>query len=277
MLSFEYDSRRNASVATYRGFTIEAEQDSDAGNPWEEWDCQHPLLVDQGRDGLTEHGAFPDPFAGTSDAWINRNWKAIAKALDGDASEAEERKRDDGYSKIADARRDVAEEWLEAVKPSRYSGNASDYMEAMAALCELRGWPALSTSTRGYSQGDYAALLLVYTPEHAKACGVAMPRTKKARAAILDSLASDAKLYGAWAWGDVYGYVIKDESGETLDSCWGFYGSDFANSGLSGAAEESLGHIVKERRKARQTRLASLIRARVPLPARAAILEGFPL
>ena len=31
----------------------------------------------------------------------------------------------------------------------------------------------------------------------------------------------------AWAEGEVYGFVVKDdETGETLDSCWGFYGDD---------------------------------------------------
>ena len=30
--------------------------------------------------------------------------------------------------------------------------------------------------------------------------------------------------YLSWANGDVYGYVVEDENGEHLDSCWGFYG-----------------------------------------------------
>lgn len=30
--------------------------------------------------------------------------------------------------------------------------------------------------------------------------------------------------------GDVWGYVITDETGTTVDSCWGFYGTEFAQS-----------------------------------------------
>lgn len=37
--------------------------------------------------------------------------------------------------------------------------------------------------------------------------------------------------------GDVYGFVISDEAGNHLDSCWGFYGYDYAVSEAKGAAE----------------------------------------
>ena len=30
----------------------------------------------------------------------------------------------------------------------------------------------------------------------------------------------------AWAEGEVYGYIVEDEDGEHLDSCWGYYGDD---------------------------------------------------
>lgn len=30
----------------------------------------------------------------------------------------------------------------------------------------------------------------------------------------------------AWAEGEVYGYVVKDENGNHMDSCWGFYGEE---------------------------------------------------
>lgn len=32
--------------------------------------------------------------------------------------------------------------------------------------------------------------------------------------------------FKAWADGEVYGYVVKDEDGEVVDSCWGYYGDD---------------------------------------------------
>lgn len=46
---------------------------------------------------------------------------------------------------------------------------------------------------------------------------------------ILDCLRSIVKTYGAYLNGEVYGYVVKDSEGNTLDSCWGFIGeSDYA-------------------------------------------------
>ena len=38
----------------------------------------------------------------------------------------------------------------------------------------------------------------------------------------------EIETYLAWANGEVYGYIVKDENGKTLDSCWGFYGRDEA-------------------------------------------------
>lgn len=37
--------------------------------------------------------------------------------------------------------------------------------------------------------------------------------------------------------GDVYGYVIEDEDGEQIDSCWGFYGMDAAIEEARSAAD----------------------------------------
>lgn len=220
--------------------------------------------------------------ADMSDSFIARNWRALCKIFDQSPDAAKERKSDYEYERIADAKRELLDEWLDEIKPSRYSGHAGDYMTALGELCELRGWPSLSTSSHGYCQRDYAELLLIFSPAYAKEIGAAWPRSAKAKAEARERLKSDAKLWGAWAWGDVYGFVIEsdDESplpSDVIDSCWGFYGDDFAWSGLAEAAAESLAHIREERKAKRLAKLKELIRARVPLAARAAILEGFPL
>lgn len=99
----------------------------------------------------------------------------------------------------------------------------------------------------GYRQGDYADLLIVATPEAIEEFGCTDPVT-------VEDLQSQAKLYGAWAWGDVYGYIVErvfvdpedDEVyvTEELDSCWGFYGSDFDWSGLEEAAMSAVPELV---------------------------------
>lgn len=282
-LDFEWHDSRNGGEyrAEVGGFTVKAIRDESAESPWEAWDGQPPLIVYYDR-SLDEKGDVPNPLAGMSDSFIARNWRALCKIFDQAPDAAQERKADYDFERIADAKRELLDEWLEEIKPSRYSGHAGDYMTALGELCELRGWPSLSTSSHGYSQGDYAELLLIFSPDYAKAIGAKWPRTKAAKAEARERLKSDAKLWGAWAWGDVYGFVIEpsDDSelpGDCLDSCFGFYGDDFTESGLAEAAAESLAYIRKERRERRLAKLKELIRARVPLATRAAILEGFPL
>lgn len=281
-LNFEWhDSRSGGEYrAEVSGFVIRAVRDDSPESPWDAWDGQPPLIVYYDR-SLDEKGDVPNPLADVTDSWIARHWRALCKIFDQSPDAAQERKADCGYFKIADAKRDLLDEWLDEIKPSRYSGHAGGYMAAMGELCELRGWPSLATSSHGYCQGDYAELLLIFSPAYAKEIGAKWPRTKAAKAEARERLKRDAKLWGAWAWGDVYGFTIEpsDDSelpSDVIDSCWGFYG-DPEESGLAEAAAESLAYIRKERRERRLGKLKELIRARVPLAARASIMEGFPL
>lgn len=277
-LNFEWhDSRDRVEYrADVGGLIVRAIQDSDAGNPWKSFDNEPPLIVYHDR-SIERLGGDIDPLADVSDSWIARHWRRLCEIFDAPPDAAQERKKNHGYFKIADARRDLLDEWLDDIRPSRFCGHAGEYMKAVKALCELRGWPFAEVTSRGYSQGDYAELLLVFTPDYAAKIGAAWPRSAKAKAKAVNSLEAAGKLWTAWAWGDVYGYVIESPEGDCLYSVWGFYGSDFEWSGLAGAAAESLAHIRQERRERRAKRLKELIRARVPLAARAAIMEGFPL
>jgi hypothetical protein len=48
--------------------------------------------------------------------------------------------------------------------------------------------------------------------------------SRKVLEKVEDLLRSEAKIWGAYVSGDVYGYMVLDDDGEVLDSCWGFYG-----------------------------------------------------
>lgn len=52
----------------------------------------------------------------------------------------------------------------------------------------------------------------------------------------------------AFCNGEVYGYIIKDEDGETLDSCWGYYGRQYAEEEAQSVAE----HWENEKEKEEQ-------------------------
>lgn len=266
MLSFDYDSARGEETATYGALTIRAVRDESPANPFTDWDCEPPLLV--WFDGnLTEYGdGICEPLAAISDWHMARRWRDIAAALDikPETVEAEARDRAKG-ERLADFRRDYFESALDDMRPSRWGGGGSDYLAALAKLWEIAGVVALDSCSQGYSQGDYADVLAVALPAWAEKVGA--PRDTHKR-----QLESAVKLYGAWAWGDVYGYVIESPDGETLDSCWGYYGTDHDESGLAEAAESAAAAIYADARKRKGERLKELIRNRVPVAMRPALL-----
>lgn len=271
-LSWDYDSKwsgRPAHETTYRGFTVYAVQDSNAENPFTAWDTEPPTLVYAGRrDGFSDYadGALDNPLAAISDARLARKWAEAAKALaisaDAYALTKASNRADYGTS-AADTRREMAEEALADMR----HGSGSDYLEALATLWRIAGCVAETWSAHGYSQGDYAEGLSVATPEWAKTVGA--PKSSHAA-----QCRYAGKLYGYWAFGDVYGYVIADPSDDHLDSCWGFYGSDFEESGLADAAREVVDGIISARAKRRQGKARELIQARVPLYLRPALLDA---
>lgn len=71
--------------------------------------------------------------------------------------------------------------------------------------------------------------------------------------------------------GEIYGWIVEDEDGETLESCWGYIGeSDYA---LQEGLDTAEG-IEKRRNRSRLDKLKAMIRNRVPLMKRPAILES---
>jgi hypothetical protein len=52
--------------------------------------------------------------------------------------------------------------------------------------------------------------------------------SKKLRARIADYLRAEVKEYDQFLTGEVYGFIVETEDGENVDSCWGFYGAEYA-------------------------------------------------
>lgn len=52
---------------------------------------------------------------------------------------------------------------------------------------------------------------------------------------VRQCLLAEVEVYDKYLRGDTWGYIIEDESGEQLDSCWGFFGREAAEE----AAEEA--------------------------------------
>ena len=50
----------------------------------------------------------------------------------------------------------------------------------------------------------------------------------KLKQKVAEVLAGEVETYDQYLTGDVYGYVVRDEAGEHVDSCWGFFGLEYA-------------------------------------------------
>lgn len=60
------------------------------------------------------------------------------------------------------------------------------------------------------------------------------------------SIKAEVEEYAAYLRGEVYGYVVKDKDDETLDSCWGYIGSDYVEQAAREAAEGERDYLVSE-------------------------------
>ncbi len=63
--------------------------------------------------------------------------------------------------------------------------------------------------------------------------------TKKTRDKVVALLKAEVETLNQFVSGDVWGYVIEDEVGEVIDSCWGFFGYDYCEK----EAKEILTHL----------------------------------
>ncbi len=253
-LDWDYDTQSGEQRATYKGLRIRAVHDDCPENPFEDQDGHWPMLVHFDRTTKTYDevpGVTLDaPLARFTDHHLVHDQHAIAQALGigipellalaGEAPAA--------YCHDSALLRELFENDAHALV-------GGDVLGICAKLYEILGIPCLHTTVNGYSQGDWAELLIVATPEAQKAL-----RSQPAdmddetwATTLAEDMEGQAKLYHAWAFGDVFGYVVErvtmvppddfeddpeyfEEQVEELDSCWGFYGADFAWSGLEEAA-----------------------------------------
>jgi hypothetical protein len=62
--------------------------------------------------------------------------------------------------------------------------------------------------------------------------------TKKRAERIRKYLEGEIEYYDQYLRGDVYGFILEDDEGEEIDSCWGFYGDDWKENGMADHIEE---------------------------------------
>lgn len=219
---------------TYRGLVIRVRRDDLPCNPHEDWDGMTPMLVKSGRDEWDYSDSADNlryPWEHLSDWKIARNWRAVCDAVGVywfDADKECRRQQAIYGGRLADCRRELLEN-------AACDRSTADEFAGLAYLWKLAGCAALDSSISGHCQGDYADVLAVQTPAWRDRMGTPKPGKRSEEDEARD-LRADISTYEAFAFGDVYGYVIETEDGEELDSCWGFYGMDAEESGLWDAA-----------------------------------------
>lgn len=243
--------------AEHNGYRVRAVLDTSPENPFTGWDCNWPISVrspDTRTDGFTDYAddmssEIRNPLGRFGDAALLFNQVHIAKALGFThvgpmLAPIDEALADVRWCKDVDVLREAVNDALE-------QDTDSSVLETCAKLYALLDIPAYVGQTDGYSQGDWREVLVVAPPEYWR------DKFGNDAAPEPEQLAYTVKLYGAWAWGDVYGYIVEkpvanpahvlaDEDAddepeviwEETDSCWGYYGSDFDESGLEDAALE---------------------------------------
>jgi hypothetical protein len=230
---------------------IEIFREDDFTNPFEEWGGLPDIRIEYGRNSKpTEYSVTEISYTirGILSSMPNvviRNQKEIAELLEIDFEylvENNETKEDKVYHLCNEIDNSLSN-------------------EVLYKLCLIAKIPCKLHESRGYSQGDYASVLIIITSEY-------LERIEGNRRKNKYYLESTAKLFNNWAWGDVYGFRLferrdmvklsrKDfESGNCdnvedliewveIDSCGGFYGDNFTTNGMLSYLDNEFEEVLK--------------------------------
>jgi len=212
---FEYSFALIEQSFSVAGVDVEIWHDDYTQNPYDDCDGMAPAIWYY--DSFREYGEYDleSPLEGLN---VSRHWRAICDALGICPTEHDKAarltKRDYPRDDMAEIRRELFQDALADMRGNSW-GRACDYLDALAALWRLRGVQADTFQSNGYSPGDSSRGLIVHHPEWLKAMGMTPGKYD-----VEKDMQCDVKTYGAWAWGDVYGFTVDD------DSCGGVYGFD---------------------------------------------------
>lgn len=85
------------------------------------------------------------------------------------------------------------------------------------------GNPFVGRLPQGHAEFDSGRVGSIFVDFAAVGCKKSWNKAKKLEHAF-KAAQGFCEYYTDWANGNIWGYVIKDEDGDTVDSCWGFIG-----------------------------------------------------
>lgn len=172
-------------------YRIKIWQDEFAECPFESWDCEPDLMYESGGWNriITDYSQgkiveFIKQFP--SNGQIIKHQKQLCDILD------------INYEYLCE-RELIKDEKADEI---RWEITKDCSINQLAQLCELFKIQHHSYTSTGYSQGDWADVLIVLTDEFYEKTGCDRRNAK-------DILSSTTKLFDSWAWGDVYGFTVE--------------------------------------------------------------------
>lgn len=257
-LNFTYDDKSGDFVAKYRGLIIKAVHCSDAANPRAEFDNCAVMACSHRRYNLGDSDGMDSARQAIRGSRFYRDtWESGSIAAPYDV-------------KIKGTTYDVFD-----------LSNPSDLWQAIQLCDDIASQPlylfdhgGISISTGPFSCAwDSGQIGFAFiTAETLKRESRFTLWTAAARQWASQMIDSETRLYDDYLTGQVYGYVIASDTDSHMESCWGYYGSDFEVSGLSESAIDAANFKLNAAHQKRMAYLAQLIRNRVPLDKRAALL-----
>lgn len=248
----------NVDTIDYKGYTIRIESDDDPLNP-REWDNLGTMVCWHRNYDLGDEQPSTDP-----EEWL----RDLACKVDPTAEERIHYWECDGYDRLySRARKDGVDpfSYAERVSDERIDAIIDKALERVFILpLYLYDHGGITMKTSNYScpwDSGQVGYIYVTKEDVRKEWGV-QRISAKLREQVYSILKSEVQVYAWYLEGQVYGFVVEDEEGEIVDSCWGFYG--YRSEGYKYMVSETESavdfEIEKREREAREERERVLAR-----------------
>lgn len=206
---------------TYKGYTIEIHQDTDAQNPRDDGDGYLSVMVcwHRGYELGDPKSKWDEPWSTPEEFldWAKEN-KVVYLPLYLYDHSVQHLSTESFVGRAQHAEWDSGQVGFVYIKPSVWFDQCSP--EGGVSMIERRTQDEMGRLLRGkkpFKLAGKAKLLKML-----KAAFKSRRLTKAARRAMEADMIGEVQVYDDWGSGNVYGYVIKGP--ELDDSCWGFIG-----------------------------------------------------
>ena len=207
---------------THRGLTVTIAYDTDTQDTPRDWDNLGTMICWHRRYDLGDKHGYADPESFLEDLIPAELQQRMEAKRERDYHAATtEGARQQAYDTYRE-RLQAEVEKRNVILPLYLYDHGGITMRCSAFSCP---W---DSGQVGYVYVDREKVLKEYS---AKAL------TKAVREKATACLKQEVATYDEYLTGQVYGYVVEDEEGEHVDSCWGFYGLDYCREEATGAAD----------------------------------------